>query len=332
MRPTSTAARGEAQIAAAQQEHGRLGLGWVGLDPGSPELDCGTLIYCSAGGTGRFQESNGPGYDRAHSPPFPECCDPDKDGLGSLLQSAPPPGATNPFGPDGGAMSIYHGATVDQIQAGDVLIERGTIHGVPQESAATVGFVFSTFPALASYSDGQGDSASLSYPRSDAFSLPVRADSNGNVVLTLTFWRPQRQRIEGEESTGEWVDVGNLAYATGATLARPDEAGAGTCPESSYSAMDPNLLPLSSTSAPSNGPPTYGAIRFADQRGDQPSSPTNTFSYTLNVTDCLAARGISPDTSTPFDLSFWAFALADNGAGTEVVESMTNSQAQFQLQ
>jgi hypothetical protein len=32
---------------------------------------------------------------------------------------------------------------------------------------------------------------------------------------------------------------------------------------------------------------------FTDRLGDQPSSPTNTFSYTLNATDCLAAQGMT---------------------------------------
>ena len=150
------------QVAAAQQKYGHLNAIWAGIDAGSGELDCGTLIYCSAGGTGRFSPTAGPppgGFTRSSASPFPECCDSDGDGLGSLIQGGP--GAIGV--PGGGAMAIFHGATSDQIRAGDLLIARGTFNGEPVESPASVGFVFSTFPVLAAYSDGQGDSSTFSY-------------------------------------------------------------------------------------------------------------------------------------------------------------------------
>ena len=46
------------------------------------------------------------------------------------------------------------------------LVPRGEFLGVGSvEYAASVGFVYASFPVVASYDDGQGDSATLSYPR-----------------------------------------------------------------------------------------------------------------------------------------------------------------------
>lgn len=323
----------EAQIAAVQQEHGRLGIGWQGLDPGSGELNCGTLVYCSRGGTGRLQatlDPTSPNYTRAGSPPFPECCDANGNGFGSLVQATDPVPGSVEFDSNSGAMSLFHGATTAQLHAGDVLIERGTIDGAAQESAATVGFVFATLPVLASYDDGQGDSATLSYPHADA-PLPVRAGPDGRIVLRLAFWRPQRPRIGDEAATADqWVDVGHLAYTAEANLAMFRSPGGG-CPQSSYSAVDPSLSALPSSPFFS-GPPTLGAVRFADLSGDQPSNPANTLSFTLDVSECLAAKGEAPTTSIPLQLGIWAFAIADNGSGGEKLEAMANSSAQFTLQ
>jgi hypothetical protein len=316
----------DAQIAASQQSYGGLNVGWIGIDPGSGELDCGTLVYCSPEGTGRFQASNGPGgFDRATAERFPECCDADHDGLGSLTQTAPPPGAPNPFGADGGTMSLFHGASQDQLRTGDVLIEKATIGGEPIESTASIGFVFSTMPALASYSDGQGNSASFSYPLpadcGAAPCLPVRAGPDGNAVVTLTVWRPQRQRLAEEPGEGEWMDVGNLTYA----VEPGGVPSVGTCPQSSYSGLSGDLV-ADPSFAQHAGPPTYGAYRFFDLAGDRPADPANTFSFTLNLSDCLRASGRAVTTEQPQGIIFWAFSETPSGI------SLANFPAQFALQ
>jgi hypothetical protein len=275
------------QIAAAQQEAGRLTFGWLGIDPGSGEIDCGTLIYCSPGGTGRYQ--TGAHTLRAGSPPFPECCDPDGDGFGSLTQMQ----TSMPIQPGTGGMALFHGATQDQLHAGDIVIERGTFNGTPVEHPSSVGFVFSTFPVVAAYDDGQGDSGTFTYPHPFVFEgRPVRAGPSGAVVVRLTFWRPQRLRIEGDPGMGRWIDIGNLAYGATALPARPDVSAGGFCPQSSYSEVDPNLT-LQPPSPSLGGPPAMGGAVFADSKGDLPSSPANTFALTLNLTDCLASKGLS---------------------------------------
>ena len=73
----------------------------------------------------------------------------------------------------------------------------------------------------------------------------MRAGPNGQVVLKLTVWRPQRLRIEGEPGTGNWMDIGNLIYGTsvapsGAAASGPNKQ----CPQSGYSNVDPNLTPV----------------------------------------------------------------------------------------
>ena len=283
------------QIAAAQQDREWVALLWGGVDPGSAEVDCGTLVYCSAGGTGRYLATGFTPF--ADALPFPACCDPDGDGLGSLLDTGSSAAASDFHG-----MILYVGAPADQIGAGDVLIERATSGGTPVELVSTMGFVFSTYPVLAAYDDGQGDSETFSYPNANA-PIPVRAGPSGDVVLKLTFWRPQRRRIEGEPGKSEWMDVGHLDYTASA---RPRFSMIPShCPLSSYSDIDPDL-----TAQPSGDPlpPGFEESHLEDLKGDQPSSPANTFSYTLNLTACLASNGLSLSTTEPMNIEFQAWA------------------------
>ena len=264
-----------------------------GPPPGdSVELDCGVaqsrtnpllggLSYCSRGGTGRrFRPST-----QTDAGAFPECCDPDGDGLGSLTEG----------------LIIRHGATTAQIGTGDVMIERVTTNGVETQFAAVLQYVPATVPALVSYSDGRGNSATLSYPvagppgphcapacppqgpgtRENPF--PVRSGAGGDVVLTLTFWRPQRRPIPPEAS--EWVDIGRLVYEA--------EGPGGDCPQSTFSTADPNLSP-----APFNSE-TGG---LADSAPDRPASPANTLTYRLDTSKCLGSEAWSPGQTKQFNL------------------------------
>ena len=242
------------------------------------ELDCRGLSYCSPGGTGRAGFFGPPGDDS--TAPFPACCDPDGDGFGTMnqLSAFDPNGQSNQF-------FLLHGATTHEIGTGDVLIERATHSGgVETEHPITVQQIFATVPALISYSDGAGNSATVSYPLPPPYTgspgsstpgegpregFPVGAGPGGDVVLTFTFWRPQREAIAGEP--GEWTDIGGLFYF--AILG---------CPPSTLSTTDSDLAPV-------NHPAGGGG--FLDQAPDQPASPENTLTFSLNVTQCLAARG-----------------------------------------
>ena len=264
-----------------------------GPPPGdSVELDCGLaqsrtnpllggLSYCSRGGTGRrFSPSS-----QTDTGLFPECCDADGDGLGSLTEG----------------LIIRHGATTAQIGTGDVMIERVVRNGVETQFAVVLQYVPATVPALVSYSDGRGNSATLTYPvagppgphcnpfcppqgpgtRENPF--PVRSGPGGDVVLTVTFWRPQRRPIPPE--AGEWVDIGRLVYEA--------EGPGGDCPQSTFSTADPNLSP-----APLNSE-TGG---LADSAPDRPASPANTLTYRLDTSKCLGSEAWSPGQTKQFNL------------------------------
>jgi hypothetical protein len=268
----------------------RLGVLELQILPGdSVELDCTGLVYCSRGGTGRVPVNLNP----PEGPRFPECCDADGDGFGTL---APAPNQP----PGGQSMSLLHGATTAQIRTGDVLIQRVTTGGVESQFPASVQFVFATGSALVSYADTAGNSATVPYPVAGPVPgppgpgtndnpFPVAAGPDGNVVLRLTFWRPQRRPIPPE--SGAWTDIGGLTYATrlsGVGLA---------CPQSALSSTDPNLTPASA--------PVFGmGGGFTDLAPDQPASTANTFTYTLNVTQCLASLGRSWSSGETLGLDF----------------------------
>ena len=273
--------------------------GWLAIEirEAGAELDCGTpqaradptlggLVYCTRGGTGRLMHRD----PESESSRFPDCCDADDDGMGTMEKAAGLP-------PEDNAMFLAHGATSAQIGTGDMLIQR-----VPSgdELLATLQYALGTTPALVAYDDGRGNSTTVSYPvkghpgpdrcppdcsgpdpgiRGNGF--PVKAGPNGEVVVTLTFWRPQRRPIPPE--TDPWIDIGGLNYR--ATITGMDQ-GEFTCEQDAYSTSDPNLTPIDPTPEPGGG-------GFADHAADQPASPANTFTYRLNLTECLKSKGQS---------------------------------------
>jgi hypothetical protein len=313
------------QIDAALASAGRL---LVEVVPGaSAELDCGGsnqqppraegLIYCRAGGTGSIFR---PGLPAA---PFPGCCDLDGDGFGTMAGDAPPGGSTR-------TMFLAHGATSAGIATGDVLVEHITRAGderqcppAPSTSnancgslAATLQFVFATVPALASYDDGSGP-VTVSYPvaapvqggplggpGTQGNGLPVRGagpSGDGDVVLTLTFWRPQRTPIAGEacllnDPPCAWIDIGGLPFTTivqhlgplpgGTTVQKP-------CPQT-----------------------------FTDPAPDRPADRSNTFTFTINLTQCLTALGATWNQGDEASVHFGLLASsmgASQGAAAQSV-------------
>ncbi len=170
----NAAAPTTAQADALLSSGGALKIGFVRGD--SVELDCGRaqsradpsvggLVYCSRRGTGRLLLPGN--VDPSAFPAFPDCCDPDGDGFGTLqpLQAKT-------------TMVLLHGATTAQIGTGDLLIERVTTGGVETQLTTTVQYVFATVPALVSYSDGRGNAATISYPV--AAGAPGTTPDNGS--------------------------------------------------------------------------------------------------------------------------------------------------------
>jgi hypothetical protein len=276
------------QIDALLSTNGQLILGAPRGD--SVELDCGGsrnvsppppwlggLSYCTPGGTARVVQF-GCCPPRDTWPRFPDDFDPDGDGLGSLDG----PGALR--GP------LSHGATSAQIGTGDVLIARVVRDGVQTDAAATLQYVPVTVPALISYDDGRGNSATISYPvarsapgtREDPF--PVAARGNGEVVAKFTFWRPQRARLATDPAPGagesnQWTDIGGLLYN-----AQIGDLGH-DCRPRFATESDPNLEIDPGPDAESED---EGGIR--DLATDRPANPQNTFTYTMNLTKCLGSE------------------------------------------
>lgn len=254
------------------------------INPGeSVELDCGGLPYCSPGGTGRAAYSPG-------EPEFPECCDSDADGFGTL--TAPP-------GVFPGDFFLRHGATTSEIRTGDVLIERVTTAGVESQFPATLQSVFATVPALAAYSDGQGNAATVSYPAAPPGTpgggglgthgngFPVTTGVGGEVVVALTFWRPQRGPIPPE--TAEWTDIGRLTYLASVgcvpELPGPQRCAEKACPQDAFTTTQTGWTPSTL--------PSYRGGGLSDPAPDASADPANTFTYSLNLSRCLTANGLT---------------------------------------
>ncbi len=271
---------GEARIEAALPSTGHIAMRMQALADGSIELDCGQpqgsaspgLIYCTKGGTGTLAD---PHLGAEQGDPFPDCCDEDDDGFGTV-------GSLNR-----NTFSFFHGATSDQIKSGDVLIQRiEHTDGSEEELVATVQYVFVTTPAVASYDDGQGNSKTFDYSVPPDFThLPVKAGPNGDVVVELTFWRPQRRPIPPE--TDEWIDMGGLDYFVAAL----PERGAQFCAQDSYSSSDPNLVPQEIVG---DWPPGGG---YWDQADDRPASPDDTAAFEVNLTECFERTGFAIEES-----------------------------------
>lgn len=272
------------------------------------ELDCGALTYCSPGGTGHeyASPSDGvtplcspqtPGCDYNEGPAFPACCAA-SDGLGILPQSA-----------DSSALQAFPmlpEASSTQIGSGDVLVQHVTNGGATTDVPGTLPFVFTTEPALKSWSSGT-DSATVSYPVTDQ-ALGTQGNpwtiggGTGDVVLNFTFWRPQRAGITGAGEAPS-MDIGHLHYISRPV---PVEQGAAVmkCPQSSYTTTDPNM-------AVGND----GAEAFvADQSDDAASDPANILSYSLDLTNCAAANGttLSSGEEIDVDVSGRSPASGDN--------------------
>jgi hypothetical protein len=295
---------------------------WLALAivPGNPELDCGGapdpnnpqgwiggLSYCTRGGTGQAEL---PGWPAPSTwQPFPVCCDADGNGFGNLSNDSPNPAP--------GAFFFDPRATTSQIGTGDVLIQRVTSNGVETDYTAMLPYIFATVPALVSYDDGQGNAATVGYPHASngpgtlGNPFPVAAGPNGDVALKLTFWRPQRKPIPPE--TGSWIDMGKLSYSAdvqslGTTQTSPLNR---LCPPSAYSTNDPNLSQPEMLSSNRGG--------VTDLAPDQPANPANTLTYTLNLTNCLAALGLKWQPGESALVSFYA----DDGFGSSATEAGT---------
>jgi hypothetical protein len=273
------------------------------------ELNCNGLSFCSPGGSGQAQmeglPQTGPpqlsafGYYQID--PFPSASLDPATGFGELVGPAAPTGllGTDPNGSH--EFNLDPNATAANIGSGDVATEVVTTNGVTTQIPITLGFVFNTVPALASYSDSAGDSAIITYPDTSGLGtnnnpIKLAAGANGDVAVTFTVFRPQRTGVPGAGEPA-YMDLGHLGYtigygnggpAGGAGLHLVNTLG-GSCSTASYSNLSPTLS-LAGAGQGGFGP-VQGTSWLIDAANDQPAAPANTISFTVDLTKCLADGG-----------------------------------------
>lgn len=270
---------------------------------GTAELDCGGLSYCSTGGTGFFH---------TRSDKFPEAFDPDGDGFGTM---APVPAFHE--GQDGlgtlqsvdpkSVFGLAPMAGASALRSGDTYIERLEENGAETQQPVTLNTVFGTLPALSRWSDGSR-SVDIRYPvptgaegaENNGFTVQPAAD--GHYRVKLTIWRPQRKSIPSSGEGNGWIDMGGLRYTVVGKTAEENRR-VWQCPASAYSTSDPNLTE------------TSGGL--LDAARDEPISPSNTLTFTVDITDCLTSSGIAgfTKTSTVFVTALSAYGDAAEGVG-----------------
>jgi len=308
------------------------------------ELDCNGLSFCSQGGTGQAvleglpQHEPTPGEAPQNGPAtgmstiaFPGGSLDSADGFGEIVGPAVPTGLLGSDANGGHEFSLNPDATSSQIGSGDVITEVLTEGETTTQIPTTIDFVFNTVPAIASYSDTAGDSGTISYPDTSNLGthsnpIKVAAGPNGDVVMTFTLYRPQRQGVAGAGEPA-FMDVGHLGYeldsasgpAPGSTTI--GSATAPQCPASVYSNLSSTLTAVSGGSG-EHAPP-IGTAMLVDSAEDQPANPASTISFTADLTQCLAVKGVSSfavGEQLQFDISANSQSSDDHANQTFVVE------------
>lgn len=222
-------------------------------------VSCGALAYCAEGtDTTVVREGAGPKW------------------TGAVPESTQQPGVFQ--------VNLAPHASTSAIHPGDVFqISYQTASGtVTVPTTLTTYFV--TVPAVASYDVGAG-TQTAGYPAPvGAPGTPSNPLMMSSGDITLTLYRPQRAALPGE--TGEFVDVGRLHYGVAVRPLGGQQVG---CASHYYS----NLSPTLQLETGGQNPIFSTVFPLHDSAEDAPPSSANTLSFTLDLSDCLAADGIS---------------------------------------
>ena len=291
--------RGELYFPLPAGDKVELDCGREATDPTAPPRGVvapAGLSYCVSGGTGAFHtrvqrfpgqfDSDGNRFgEMQRVPAFAE----GQDGLGTLQTVDP----ATVFG-------LVPFAPAAKVKSGDTYMERVTTGESLSERPISLGLVFGTIPALASWTDGSR-TVPISYPvptgaegsESNAFTVAPGAD--GDYRVTLTIWRPQRAAIPSSGESGNWIDMGGLRYTV---IGKTAEQNRKTwrCPASAYSTSDPSL------SETSTG--------LRDAAPDRTVSRDNTLTFTVNLSECFRFSGLAG-----FDVTNTLFVTATSEYG-----------------
>lgn len=307
------------EIDAEMQEHLVLGFKDSFTEaPSDLELDCNGLDYCDPGGTGLAALVKNPS-NLPNPTPFPAISANPTTGFGEIV---------GPNAPDTDLLQAYPGVYLfrlfphasgttasPQPSSGDVITADATIAAGLSEIPLPIGFVFETVPAIASYADTAGNSGSVTYPDATGIGtaanpIKVAPGSDGDVVMTFTVYRPQRQGIPGAGEPS-FMDIGNLGYYINPWT--PPGVPSTPCGPEDDSNLSPTLsawtVPLA-TGHPGEAPFVFPPGALVDSASDQPASSANTISFTVNVTKCLSAQSVQFPARQPVTLVLQAQTAA----------------------
>lgn len=276
--------------------------------PVDAELNCLGLSWCSPGGTGQIAPAGG-GPGPSNTVAFPACCTDPATGFGRIYHTSQSAGSGNEF-------RIWPRATSANIATGDTLVMNvPQADGSFREVPGAVGFVFNTVPAVKSWSD-TAQTTTIAYP-----SHQGDPGNQGNPFVldpahpqvTLTYWRPQRPSLAGAGEPAGYMDIGGLKYDVQAMFGGGGGSGGGApqCGPGALSTTDPNLV-LSSTGV--------GQI-LTDTQPDRAADAANTLSFTVDLAQCAANKGVSLTPGTTLNLGLEAFSPAPN-TSDHVVQSL----------
>lgn len=269
-------------VSDALANYQTLAIQVAGTEEETTELDCGSLSYCSAGGTGSI-----PPEGTADFPGLPGgAYDPDGDGHGTITR-----GPTGDF-------QLKTGASMADIQGGDILLQKiSGSGGETTEVPGTLNFVFTSTPAMKSIAVNANPAQTIDYQAADrlgSLNNCVQVPATGNVSLTITGWRPQRL---GVVSAGEatYMDLGHSMLTIdipNAPAIAPSIGGAGpgNCAGEFYAENDTHLESAS--------------VGLQDVRGDIEASISNTYTFTIDVTGCLGEISWNSGERLQLDLQF----------------------------
>jgi hypothetical protein len=280
-----------AEIDSSLQANLHLGLISVPASASLVELSCYGLVFCSQGGGGEADLGGSPsGGSLQNVIPFPGGALDPATGLGELVGPQAPTDLLSPAPNQLDGFTLLPHATSAQVGSGDVITENVTIDKTTTQTPTTLDFVFVTVPALSSYADTAGDSATITYPEPTpagpgsalgTASAPIKVAPG---VVTLRFFRPQRLGIPGAGEP-QFMDIGHLNYTLSAAPMQsggPTPGGSGECPAAAYSQLSPTLTLTSGVGHHS----AEGVL--IDSAADQPASPANTLSVTVDLSKCSA--------------------------------------------
>jgi hypothetical protein len=183
----------------------------------------------------------------------------------------------------------------------------------------TVAPYFVSVPALQSYTTANGTvTVDYSAVSSDSGSIPGTSPGDPIVLgsdglLTVTFWRPQRQAIRSDENP--FLDIGGLNY--GLSIGSLQASCGGL-----YSAVSSDLIADETPLGNGNSPlANTGAnlTPYRDSQLDRAVAVENTLTFTVDLKTCLSRAGGSPGT---YDIPLFASGESVTGGQPSAAQTM----------